>query len=598
MKSHFVRVKPVLVGAAMVMSAVAVPYAVISDPSSPSVITASAAASNYTLELNQSVTYSALPEDDKMIGWEWADFNIPASETVTKVEFNLSTTKDKLGKWQGAFGSSTTVSPEYWTQTDDQQQTFSGKTGTVTWTVDSATSKIIQRGYGGELKFGIWWIDCDSFTIDSIKVYTNGTGSTVTTTAPTATTTAKTTTASAGNGAYTVNLNQSVTYSALPEDDKMIGWEWADFGIPASETVTKVEFNLSTSKDKLGKWQGAFGSSTTVSPEYWTQTDDQQQTFSGKTGTVTWNVDSATSKIIQRGYGGELKFGIWWIDCDSFTIDSIKVYTNGSGTATTTAPSVTTTKTTTTKSTTASAGSGYTVKLNQSVDYSALPEDDKMIGWDWADFGIPALEKVTKVEVNISTTKDKLGKWQGAFGTSTTVSPEYWTQTDDMQQTFSGKTGSITWNVDSATSKIIQYNYGGQLKLGIWWIDCTTFTIDSITVYTDGSGTATTTTPTVTTTKTTTTKTTTTKTTTTAKVTTTAKTTTGSDIGTATLKGDVNKDNEVDIRDVTTLNQYIIKALTLDETQLANANVVSDSTVDISDLGQLKKFIVKLVDKL
>ena len=39
--------------------------------------------------------------------------------------------------------------------------------------------------------------------------------------------------------------------------------------------------------------------------------------------------------------------------------------------------------------------------------------------------------------VFISTTKNFLGKWTGAFGTSTTVSPEYWTMTDDMNEAFS-----------------------------------------------------------------------------------------------------------------------------------------------------------------
>ncbi len=63
------------------------------------------------------------------------------------------------------------------------------------------------------------------------------------------------------------------------------------------------------------------------------------------------------------------------------------------------------------------------------------------------------------------------------------------------------------------------------------------------------------------------------------------------------VPGDANGDNIVDIRDVTVVNQYIIKAVTLDETALANADVINDGTVDISDLGQLKKFIIKLIDK-
>ena len=58
----------------------------------------------------------------------------------------------------------------------------------------------------------------------------------------------------------------------------MLGWKWSDLGVPAGEKVTKVEINLSTSKKQIGKWQGAFGSSTSVAPDYWTQSEDMEQT--------------------------------------------------------------------------------------------------------------------------------------------------------------------------------------------------------------------------------------------------------------------------------------------------------------------------------
>ena len=237
-----------------------------------------------------------------------------------------------------------------------------------------------------------------------------------------------------------------------------------------------------------------------------------------------------------------------------------------------------------------------------------------MIGWEWSEFGIPASEKVTKVEINISASK-AIGKWQGAFGTSTTVSPEYWTQTDEMEQKISGTSGTITWNVDSATSKIIQYGYGGELKWGIWWIDCGTFTIDSIKVYTDGSSSATTTTktpdvtttPKVTTTKTTTTTKTPEVTTTpavTTMVTTTSKaavsssdSTSGGDVK-PTLIGDITGDGDIDVRDVTLLNQYIVKLADLDAQQMANADIIKDGKIDLKDLGQLKKYLIKVIDSL
>ena len=73
--------------------------------------------------------------------------------------------------------------------------------------------------------------------------------------------------------------------------------------------------------------------------------------------------------------------------------------------------------------------------------------------------------------------------------------------------------------------------------------------------------------------------------------------TTGSGIGTPTLLGDVTCDGDIDVRDVTLLNQYIVKMADLSEDALANADVISDGTVDLKDLGQLKKFLIKVIDK-
>ncbi len=306
---------------------------------------------------------------------------------------------------------------------------------------------------------------------------------------PTTTTTSKTPNPQ-GDGVYTYSPNQRIKYNQN-SDDKMVGWEWAEFGIPATEKVTKVEVSISSNNGSLGKWQGAFGTSTSdAANDYWAMSKDMQETFSGNKGTVTWEVPSDIADIIQYNYGGELKFGTWWIDCQDFNVDSIKVYTNGSGTT----PKVTTTKytptpiTTTTTKTPSKAGE-YTYSPNQRVKYNQN-SDDKMIGWEWAEFGIPATEKVTKVEVSISSNNGSLGKWQGAFGTSTSdAANDYWAMSKDMQETFSGNKGTVTWEVPSDIADIIQYNYGGELKFGTWWIDCQDFNVDSIKVYTDGSST-------------------------------------------------------------------------------------------------------------
>ena len=211
----------------------------------------------------------------------------------------------------------------------------------------------------------------DKYKTGSLESNIPGVGATPTTTAATTTTTGKTTTTAAvtttkaaettkapttvaqGDGCYTKKVNQDVVYKELPAADKMLGWSYEDLGVKAGEKVQKVEIDISTTADKIGKWQGAFGSSTTVDPDYWTQTEDMQQVIDGDSGTLVWNVDSATSDIIQTQYGGQVKVGFWWIDCNEFTIDAVRVYTDKSSTNPTTTAAVTTATTkATTKATT------------------------------------------------------------------------------------------------------------------------------------------------------------------------------------------------------------------------------------------------------
>ena len=211
----------------------------------------------------------------------------------------------------------------------------------------------------------------DKYKTGSLESNIPGVGATPTTTATTTATTGKTTTTAAvtttkaaettkapttvaqGDGCYTKKVNQDVVYKELPAADKMLGWSYEDLGVKAGEKVQKVEIDISTTADKIGKWQGAFGSSTTVDPDYWTQTEDMQQVIDGDSGTLVWNVDSATSDIIQTQYGGQVKVGFWWIDCNEFTIDAVRVYTDKSSTNPTTTAAVTTATTkATTKATT------------------------------------------------------------------------------------------------------------------------------------------------------------------------------------------------------------------------------------------------------
>jgi len=282
------------------------------------------------------------------------------------------------------------------------------------------------------------------------------------------------------DGVYENLVDEEIDYSLLPDDDKMLGFLWKDFGIPSGEKVQKVMVFISTTKNYLGKWTGAFGTSTTVAPAYWFMTDDMNEAFTTKTGSITWEVDTDTQKIIQMAYGGELKWGVWWIDCNDFTIDKIVVFTDAytggyddedSGK----------------KDKAEKISDGvYKATVGDTYVYKELGTD-KMLPINWSMFDIPSGENIIKIEVGLSTTATKLGKWQGAFGSSTGVAPDYWIMTDDMEASLSGTEDVVTWEVTADESKAMLTQKDGQLKFGVWWIDCGTFTIEYCTIYTDAS---------------------------------------------------------------------------------------------------------------
>lgn len=282
------------------------------------------------------------------------------------------------------------------------------------------------------------------------------------------------------DGVYENLVDEEIDYSLLPDDDKMLGFLWKDFGIPSGEKVQKVMVFISTTKNYLGKWTGAFGTSTTVAPAYWFMTDDMNEAFTTKTASITWEVDTDTQKIIQMAYGGELKWGVWWIDCNDFTIDKIVVFTDAytggyddedSGK----------------KDKAEKISDGvYKAKVGDTYVYKELGTD-KMLPINWSMFDIPSGENIIKIEVGLSTTATKLGKWQGAFGSSTGVAPDYWIMTDDMEASLSGTEDVVTWEVTADESKAMLTQKDGQLKFGVWWIDCGTFTIEYCTIYTDAS---------------------------------------------------------------------------------------------------------------
>ena len=372
--------------------------------------------------------------------------------------------------------------------------------------------------------------------------------------------TTTTVTTAAPSGGKDANITTG-TQTGIAGDKQM----YAEFAPNGAKTAT-LYYTLST-KDTSSS--GAFGTWTGS----WEQTDFEVA--------VGANGQCTADYVIPSNVGQTVKAMIFYPDASSVKIDKVVLHYGNTTTPGTTAPQP-------------SSGGKYTANVNQSVDYSKLPADDKMIGWEWSQFGIPANEKVVKVELNLSTTKKKIGKWQGAFGSSTSVAPDYWTITDDMEETFSGTSATLTWDIDSATSAVIQKEYGGMLKFGVWWIDCKQFTIDSITVYTDAySGSSSVTTKVTTAT----TKTTSTSTSSTTKTTTTTKTPVTAAPGDV-LYGDINLDGKVELVDAVLLNKAAADVVTLNTQQRANADCDVNNEVNANDAIVLLKFLVQIIDEL
>ena len=477
----------------------------------------------------------------------YAEFAPNGAKTATlyyKVKTSDTNSSGAFGTWTGT-----------WEQEDFEVTVGANGQCKVTYNIPS--------NVGQTVKAMVFYPDASSVKIDKVVLDEGSTpATTASSTKQNPTTTA--TTVAPGGDDKTANISTGTQTGTA--GDKQLYAEFAPNGAKSATLYYTISTKDTNSSGAFGTWTGT-----------WEQTDFDV--------TVGANGQCTADYVIPSNVGQTVKAMIFYPDASSVKIDKVVLhYGNTVTTGTTKAQP--------------SSGGKYTKDVNQSVVYDELPAGDKMLGWKWSDLGVPAGEKVTKVEINISTSKKQIGKWQGAFGSSTSVAPDYWTQSDDMEQTISGKTGSIVWNVDSATSEIIQTQYGGELKFGVWWIDCNKFTIDSITVYTDAYGSSTT----VTTSKTsaTTQKTTATTSKTTAKTTSTTKSTTQkpSDLPSASMYGDVNLDGRVDITDAVILNKAVAGAISLNPQQQANADCCTDDGVGANDAIVLLKFLVSLVKTL
>ena len=482
-------------------------------------------------------------DGDKQMYAEFAPNGAKTATLYYKVKTSDTNSSGAFGTWTGS-----------WVQEDFDV--------TVGANGECKVSYNIPSNVGQTVKAMVFYPDASSVKIDKV-VLDEGSSSNPTTNATTTkqnpTTTA--TTAAASGDDKTANITTGTQTGTA--GDKQLYAEFAPNGAKSATLYYTISTKDTNSSGAFGTWTGS-----------WEQTDFEVNV--GSNGQCT------ADYVIPSNVGPTVKAMVFYPDASSVKIDKVVLHYGNVTPGTTTAKP--------------SSGGKYTKDINKAIVYDELPAGDKMLGWKWSDLGVPAGEKVTKVEINLSTSKKQIGKWQGAFGSSTSVAPDYWTQSEDMEQTISGKTGSIVWDVDSATSAIIQTQYGGELKFGVWWIDCNKFTIDSITVYTDaynGSGQITTT---VSTTKATTNK-------TTASTTTTTKRTTTATNGPkpsvkASLYGDVNLDGRVDITDAVLLNKKVAGVVILNDQQYANADCCTDDGVGQADSTVLLQFLVSIVRTL
>ena len=482
-------------------------------------------------------------DGDKQMYAEFAPNGAKTATLYYKVKTSDTNSSGAFGTWTGS-----------WVQEDFEVTVGANGQCKATYNIPS--------NVGQTVKAMVFYPDASSVKIDKV-VLDEGSSSNPTTNATTTkqnpTTTA--TTAAASGDDKTANITTGTQTGTA--GDKQLYAEFAPNGAKSATLYYTISTKDTNSSGAFGTWTGS-----------WEQTDFEVNV--GSNGQCT------ADYVIPSNVGQTVKAMVFYPDASSVKIDKVVLHYGNVTPGTTTAKP--------------SSGGKYTKDINKAIVYDELPAGDKMLGWKWSDLGVPAGEKVTKVEINLSTSKKQIGKWQGAFGSSTSVAPDYWTQSEDMEQTISGKTGSIVWDVDSATSAIIQTQYGGELKFGVWWIDCNKFTIDSITVYTDaynGSGQITTT---VSTTKATTNK-------TTASTTTTTKKTTTATNGPkpsvkASLYGDVNLDGRVDITDAVLLNKKVAGVVILNDQQYANADCCTDDGVGQADSTVLLQFLVSIVRTL
>ena len=124
---------------------------------------------------------------------------------------------------------------------------------------------------------------------------------------------------------YRMDINRDIVYSNLVDSERMMTFDWSQFGINDGEIISQIQIEITTNKMKVGYWQGVLGTSTTF-PPFWFATENMREPINDNQGFIIWNIPEFINRFIEYR-NGKLQFCIWWIDCDSFTLKSITAIT-------------------------------------------------------------------------------------------------------------------------------------------------------------------------------------------------------------------------------------------------------------------------------
>ena len=124
----------------------------------------------YTLQVGKNYTMSELGNEERYFMFYYSDFNIPSGETLIRMEVQVSTSEDVVGDYQGAFGTTLVGPDSYWVDYNSIYDYIDSKVGTECWEIPQSVSEKIN--FESFFRVGIWWVNSNYFTIDSVSLIT------------------------------------------------------------------------------------------------------------------------------------------------------------------------------------------------------------------------------------------------------------------------------------------------------------------------------------------------------------------------------------------------------------------------------------------